>query len=90
MTTRYHLHIIGKVQGVYFRAATLQEAEKLGLKGWIQNLSDGSVETLFEGPEEQANALLAWCEKGPPHAQVAHVIRLQPPNPEPLSSFCIR
>ena len=67
---RLHVLIEGRVQGVFFRAATRDEARKWGLKGWVRNLADGRVEALFEGEKGALAAMLAWCKKGPPYAYV--------------------
>jgi acylphosphatase len=65
--------IRGWVQGVGFRASCRREAERLGLTGWVRNLSDGSVEALFEGPDQAVAAMLRWCEHGPEGAEVSEV-----------------
>ncbi|MBK6846947.1 MAG: acylphosphatase [Proteobacteria bacterium] len=65
--------IVGRVQGVYFRASTRNEARRLGLRGWVRNCADGAVELLAEGPEQALGLLLAWCRHGPPAAQVEAV-----------------
>jgi len=70
---RVHLIIRGRVQGVYYRASMLQEAQKLGLKGWVRNCADGSVEAVAQGPRDQLEKLFAWCRKGPPGAQVSRI-----------------
>ena len=70
---RLHLEVHGLVQGVYYRAATRDEARRLLLTGWVRNCPDGSVELLAEGSEEQLLALLAWCRRGPPAARVDRV-----------------
>ena len=72
-TRRVHAIVSGRVQGVSFRAATADTARRLGICGWIRNLSDGSVELQAEGAAEQIAALLAWCERGPPSAHVEKV-----------------
>lgn len=66
--------ITGKVQGVFFRGSTREQAEKLGVYGEVQNLPDGSVLLHAEGEEEIVNALIAWCHYGPPRAEVERVI----------------
>ncbi|MEO8843192.1 MAG: acylphosphatase [Kofleriaceae bacterium] len=71
--------ISGRVQGVSYRAATVREAHRLGIVGWVKNRSDGSVELEAEGPPAQIAALLAWCERGPPAANVTHVVVEQQP-----------
>jgi acylphosphatase len=63
----------GRVQGVAFRASTVDEARGHGLTGWVRNLADGSVELEAQGDEVQVQALLAWCEHGPPAARVTKV-----------------
>jgi len=64
----------GRVQGVAFRAATMDEARRLGgLSGWVKNLPDRSVEVLAEGERAAVEALLAWCRHGPRAARVDDV-----------------
>lgn len=65
--------INGKVQGVYFRLATEEEAERLNLLGWVRNRADGAVEAEFEGEEQAVQAMIAWCREGPPEARVTEV-----------------
>lgn len=70
---RVHVLIEGRVQGVFFRAATRDEARAWGLAGWVRNLPDGRVEAVFEGDRGAVDAMLAWCRKGPPYAYVDQV-----------------
>jgi acylphosphatase len=72
MNKRYHVRISGRVQGVFFRANTCKNARSLGLTGWVRNLPDGRVETVFEGEPENAEAMVAWCRTGTPPARVDH------------------
>ncbi|MCC6272820.1 MAG: acylphosphatase [Deltaproteobacteria bacterium] len=65
--------IRGRVQGVFYRAWTQQTARSLGLKGWVRNLPDGSVELLAQGAAEPLGELLRLCRQGPPAARVAAV-----------------
>jgi acylphosphatase len=65
-----HLRITGIVQGVCFRAWTVEAAESRGLAGWVRNRRDGSVEALFHGPADAVAAMIADCRRGPPHAKV--------------------
>jgi acylphosphatase len=60
--------IEGRVQGVYYRAWTDQNARALRLDGWVRNASDGSVEAVFSGPSAQVEAMLRRCAEGPPDA----------------------
>ncbi len=65
------VRIEGRVQGVWFRAWTAEEATRQGLSGWVRNRRDGSVEALFSGPAEAVDAMIAACRRGPAHARVA-------------------
>jgi len=67
---RVHVLIKGRVQGVFFRASTRDEARALGLAGWVRNRPDGRVEAVFEGDRLVVENMLAWCRKGPPYAYV--------------------
>jgi len=70
---RAHIWVSGKVQGVWYRATTVEEARKLRLTGWVKNLSDGGVEIVAEGPKESLDKLIVWCHEGPPLAIVGEV-----------------
>jgi acylphosphatase len=67
------LVVDGRVQGVFFRDATAQEARGLGLGGWVRNLPDGRVEIVAEGERRTLEMLLAWAHHGPPAARVTDV-----------------
>lgn len=82
--------VTGKVQGVYFRAFTQEEAERLQLSGWVRNLSSGQVETLVCGPAEAVDTMLDWLTSGSPHSRVDHVAVEEIRPPEPLQGFIIR
>jgi acylphosphatase len=70
---RAHLIVEGRVQGVWFRDSTRQEAVRLGLSGWVKNRFDGAVEVVAEGPRERIETLVKWCHHGPPAAKVTGV-----------------
>jgi acylphosphatase len=70
---RVHVIVEGRVQGVFFRAFTRDEALKLGLAGWVRNRPDGSVEAIIEGQEAAVKKMLQWFHQGSPHSQVAKV-----------------
>ncbi len=87
---RVHAIVRGRVQGVFFREYTRRMAEQLGLKGWVRNLPDRTVETVFEGKEEQVAAMTAWLYKGSPQSDVTGVdIQEEEPGNEPRG-FSIR
>lgn len=65
-----HGYVCGKVQGVYFRQSTAEQAESLGLDGWVRNLDDGRVEVLIEGHEASVRELQQWLSHGPERARV--------------------
>ena len=65
--------IRGRVQGVWYRAWTTEEASELGLQGWVRNRRDGSVEAVFAGPPADVERMLGLCRRGPPLAQVSDV-----------------
>ncbi len=68
-----HLHISGQVQGVGFRYQFSEQAQRLGITGWVRNRRGGSVEAMIDGTPEAVEALLAWARQGPPAAQVERV-----------------
>jgi len=61
------------VQGVAFRWSAVRAAQRLGVQGWVRNLSDGGVEAQVEGNDEEIAAFTAWMGEGPPAARVDHV-----------------
>jgi acylphosphatase len=84
MIRRYHVRILGRVQGVFFRANTWEKACSLGLTGWVRNLPDGRVEAVFEGANVAAETMLAWCRTGTPPARVD---RLEVEDESPTGEF---
>ncbi len=70
MKSRAHVIISGYVQGVFFRSATKDEAERRNVSGWVRNLLDGRVEAVFEGERDQVEQMIKFCRKGPPNAVV--------------------
>jgi len=66
----YRFLVSGRVQGVYFRQSTADQARQLGLSGWVMNLPDGRVEGLANGPSAALETLKAWLRRGPPAARV--------------------
>jgi acylphosphatase len=84
---RVHLVVSGMVQGVAFRASTVDEARRRGLQGWVRNLPDGRVEVEAEGDRRALEALVAFCRRGPPAAQVDHVAESWRPFAGDLGPF---
>lgn len=86
---RRRLRVRGRVQGVAFRAITLQTAARVGANGWVRNREDGSVEAVVEGSASQVEAMLAFCREGPRFARVDEIDVLTE-LPEGLQGFEIR
>lgn len=87
---RVHIHVSGRVQGVFYRSNTRRRALELGLTGWVRNLPDGRVEAIVEGEEEQVEKLIQWCRRGPRSTAVAGLeARREPPTGE-YTTFGIR
>ena len=74
-TIAARVEIRGRVQGVWYRAWTVQEATQRGLRGWVRNRRDDSVEALFIGPKDKVDAMVEACRAGPPAARVDSVQR---------------
>jgi acylphosphatase len=87
-----HLSIHGRVQGVGYRWSLCAEAEALGLRGWVRNRRDGSVEALLQGLPEAVEKLTAWAQQGPPAARVERVLKTNRPDDdgEVLNGFAQR
>ncbi len=70
---RVNVVVQGKVQGVFFRAYTKDEAEAFCLRGWVRNRPDGSVEAEIEGEGRDVRKMISWFHKGSPQSQVLKV-----------------
>ena len=84
-----NVEVSGRVQGVFFRAWTAQQAEKLKVNGWVRNCPDGSVEAHLEGEEPAVNWLIDLIGDGPPSARVANV-RVRDAEVEGATKFEVR
>jgi acylphosphatase len=73
MNVRAHIFLNGKVQGVFFRDYISREASKRTVTGWVRNMSDGRVEAIFEGKQENVHQLIDLCRNGPPQARVSKI-----------------
>ena len=81
-----HVLISGTVQGVWFRAWTVQEARARGLDGWVRNRRDGDVEAVFAGPGAEVDDMIRACHRGPESARVSSV-DVAPHTEEPGTGF---
>ncbi len=86
---RAHVFFSGRVQGVFFRAFTKENAQRLGVNGWVRNLPDGRVEAVFEGPKDRVEKLIYLCRYKHPHARVDDV-EIYYERPENISGFRVR
>ena len=68
-----HVRVMGRVQGVFFRAWTQGQARELGISGWIRNCADGSVEAHLDGSEDAVTRMIERMRQGPSDAQVDEI-----------------
>jgi acylphosphatase len=69
----YSIRVGGRVQGVGYRAATVRRAHLIGVRGWVRNVDDGTVEGIIQGSPDQIDRMLEWLRQGPPMARVETV-----------------
>lgn len=69
-----HVYVAGFVQGVGFRAYVRSKARKIGVTGWVRNLSDGRVEAILQGDKKKIHQVLRFCNRGPFFARVNDVV----------------
>ena len=84
-----NVRVTGRVQGVFFRAWTKQQAEELGVSGWVRNCADGAVEAHLSGEERAVAGLIERLHDGPPSAVVSDV-DVEEAEPEPGDRFEVR
>jgi len=84
-----HVRVTGRVQGVFFRAWTQQQADALGVNGWVRNCPDGRVEAHVEGDESAVDQMIDKLRRGPPSAHVEDV-RTWDVEPCDFDSFEVR
>jgi acylphosphatase len=70
---RVHAIVHGRVQGVFFREYTRRKAQQLGLDGWVRNLPDRTVETVFQGAPDKVAEMEQWLYSGSPQSEVTQV-----------------
>ena len=68
-----NIRVSGKVQGVFFRASAKDEADQLGVKGFVRNEPNGDVYIEAEGEDDQMKLFLKWCAQGPHRARVENL-----------------
>lgn len=83
-----HFWVSGRVQGVYFRQSTLNQARQLGLTGWVKNLPDGRVEGVACGPQQALEQLTQWLHQGPPVAKVTD-LKVEPEASTNFGEFSV-
>jgi acylphosphatase len=71
---RVRVLISGTVQGVGYRYSTYNQANQIGISGWVRNLPDGRVEAVFEGTKEQVESMIRWCYQGSRGSSVSDVV----------------
>jgi acylphosphatase len=87
VSLKYRVH--GRVQGVFFRASTKQQADVLGISGWVRNSDDGDVEGLASGSKEQLQSFKEWLSHGPRMARVEK-LQIEDSDYEAFEGFTIR
>jgi acylphosphatase len=87
---RANVLVTGKVQGVFFRASTMEQAQGLRVTGWVMNLPDGGVEMVLEGSRFGVEELIKWAKNGPPDARVEDVIVRWEKFKDEFRTFLIR
>ncbi len=88
MVTAVHIRIRGLVHGVSFRSSMAQLASDLGVRGWVRNLPDGTVEAFLEGDERRVKRIIDWAKFGPPRARVDK-LEVEPATPRNHRDFRI-
>lgn len=87
---RVHVYITGRVQGVGYRYSTLNQAQNLGLTGWVKNTHDRRVEAVFEGDENIVEQMLKWCQNGPAMSFVTDIEINRLPYTGEFTTFTIK
>ncbi|MFW9994589.1 MAG: acylphosphatase [Candidatus Odinarchaeota archaeon] len=90
MKKRVHIKVYGRVQGVFYRVHTQEQASRLDINGWVMNMPDRTVEIDAEGSKEALEQLIAWANQGPPHARVDNIDIHWEDKLENYTSFTIK
>jgi len=88
--TQIKVVVTGRVQGVFFRAETKRTADQLGIKGYVKNLANGSVEAVFYGNKKIVTQMVQWCHKGPTASIVEDVATQEQVATSNFTAFEIR
>jgi len=88
LVTAVYIKIRGLVHGVSFRSSMAQLASDLGVRGWVRNLPDGTVEAFLEGDEKKVKRIVDWAKFGPPRARVDK-LEVEPATPRNHRDFRI-
>jgi len=83
------LRVFGRVQGVFYRQWTVNQARSSGVSGWVRNAADGTVEAHLAGEADAVARMIEAMRQGPSQAQVEDVM-VEPVEPEELSGFSVR
>ena len=83
------VRLYGRVQGVFFRQWTVKKAATLGVKGWVHNARDGSVEAHLAGDEGAVASLIDFMRQGPPQARIDDIM-VEPVEPETVEGFSVK
>ena len=83
------VRVFGRVQGVFFRQAAVNQARTLGVDGWVHNARDGSVEAHIKGDTAAVEQMVQWMRRGPSNARVEDVT-VENVEPEDVTGFSVR
>lgn len=89
MIKHFEIRIFGRVQGVGFRFAAVKKARSLNLKGWVENLQDGSVLAAVQGENRACGEFILWCRNGTGYSWVER-ISISEKEPASFKAFAIR
>lgn len=89
MTKHFEIKVYGRVQGVGFRYAARNQARSLNLKGWIENIPDGSVHTAVQGDENACRSYIQWCRNGTGYSWIER-LEIAEKEPVEFKAFMVR
>lgn len=89
MNAQWQLRLFGVVQGVALRFMVEQEAQRLGLTGFVKNMPDGSVAIVAAGPPKAIDTLLQWLRSNPGHSRVTRLVKKELATKEAFEDFII-